>query len=171
MNESGGYETVEPMPNIGKRIKLLRESVPDRTQAEFGVLLGVSRGAVGNWELGRGIKTENLILMAQKTGAPMDWLSGSAGDDDVLPVANVELPPPTKAPDNGPVNFYQIAIDETLRAVGVRVDLSAALAVMIEQVAVSRPPGYPGMSREETTRLITRRRAELILTSQPDRGQ
>jgi DNA-binding transcriptional regulator YiaG len=66
MNESGRRETIPPMPNIGKRIKLLRESVPGRTQADFARLLGVSRGAVGNWELGQGIKRENLVWRAKK---------------------------------------------------------------------------------------------------------
>src|ERR1700743_2694688 len=115
------------MPNIGKRIKLLRESVPERTQADFARLLGVSRGAVGNWELGQGIKTENLILMCQRTGAPLEWLSGTTGADDALPTLGDGAGLDGEA-RSAPVNFYQIAVDETLRAVGVRADLSALLA-------------------------------------------
>jgi transcriptional regulator with XRE-family HTH domain len=162
LNESGHRETIPPMPNIGKRIKLLRESVPGRTQADFARLLGVSRGAVGNWELGQGIKRENLVLVSQKTGASLDWLMGNNGEDDVLPPLDAVV---TLAP----LNIYQVAADETLRVVGVSSERAAQLAVMIEQVASSNPPGFQGMTQEETTRLIVRRLAERILTKPPDR--
>jgi DNA-binding transcriptional regulator YiaG len=162
MNESDRRETVPPMPNIGKRIKLLRESVPGRTQAEFARLLSVSRGAVGNWELGQGIKRENLVLVSQKTGASLDWLMGNNGEDDVLP-------PFDAAAILAPLNIYQVAADETLRAIGVSPERAAKLTAMIEQVASSNPPGFQGMTQEETTRLIVRRLAERILTKPPDR--
>lgn len=71
------------------------------------------------------------------------------------------------APSIDPVNFYQIAINETLLATGVREDLASELAAMIEQVALANPPGFPGMSAEETTRMIVRRRVEKILASLP----
>jgi transcriptional regulator with XRE-family HTH domain len=150
------------MVNIGKRIKLLRESVPGRTQAEFARLLGVSRGAVGNWELGQGIKRENFVLVSQKTGASLDWLMGNNGEDDVLP------PLDTVAVSLAPLNIYQVAADETLRALGVSPERAANLVAMIEQVASSNPPGFQGMTQEETTRLIVRRLAERILTKPPD---
>jgi transcriptional regulator with XRE-family HTH domain len=163
LNESRHRETIPPMPNIGKRIKLLRESVPGRTQADFARLLGVSRGAVGNWELGQGIKRENLVLVSQKTGASLDWLMGNNGEDDVLP------PLDAVAATLAPLNIYQVAADETLRAIGVSSERAAKLTAMIEQVASSNPPGFQGMTQEETTRLIVRRLAERILTEPPDR--
>ena len=150
------------MPNIGKRIKLLRESIPGRTQADFARLLGVSRGAVGNWELGQGIKRENLVLVSQKTGASLDWLMGNNGEDDVLP------PLDAVAATLAPLDIYLVAADETLRAIGVSSARAAKLAAMIEQVASSNPPGFQGMTQEETTRLIVRRLAERILTKPPD---
>jgi transcriptional regulator with XRE-family HTH domain len=152
------------MPNIGKRIKLLRECVPGRTQADFARLLGISRGAVGNWELGQGIKRENLVLVSQKTGASLDWLMGNNGEDDVLPPLDAVAAAATLAPSN----IYQVAADETLRAIGVSSERAAKLAAMIEQVASSNPPGFQGMTQEETTRLIVRRLAERILTKPPD---
>jgi DNA-binding transcriptional regulator YiaG len=161
LNESSHRESIPPMPNIGKRIKLLRESVPERTQADFARLLGVSRGAVGNWELGQGIKRENLVLASQKTGASLDWLMGNNGEDDVLP-------PLDAVAATSPLNIYQVAADETLRAIGVSPERAAKLTAMIEQVASSNPPGFQGMTQEETTRLIVRRLAERILTKPPD---
>jgi len=162
LNESDHRESIPPMPNIGKRIKLLRESVPGRTQADFARLLGVSRGAVGNWELGQGIKRENLVLVSQKTGASLDWLMGNNGEDDVLP------PLDAVAAILAPLNIYQVAADEILRAIGVSPERAAKLTAMIEQVVSSNPPGFQGMTQEETTRLIVRRLAEGILTKPPD---
>jgi transcriptional regulator with XRE-family HTH domain len=163
LNESWQREIIPPMPNIGKRVKLLRESVPGRTQADFARLLGVSRGAVGNWELGQGIKRENLVLVSQKTGASsLDWLMGNNGEDDVLP------PLDAVAATLTPLNIYQVAADETLRAIGVSPERAAKLTAMIEQVASSNPPGFQGMTQEETTRLIVRRLAERILTKPLD---
>jgi transcriptional regulator with XRE-family HTH domain len=161
-NERRYRESIPPMPNIGKRIRLLRDSVPDRTQADFARLLGVSRGAVGNWELGQGIKRENLVLVSQKTGASLDWLMGNNGEDDVLP------PLDAVAATLAPLDIYLVAADETLRAIGVSSERAAKLAAMIEQVASSNPPGFQGMTQEETTRLIVRRLAERILTKPPD---
>jgi transcriptional regulator with XRE-family HTH domain len=162
LNESRHSETIPSMPNIGKRIRLLREYVPGRTQADFARLLGVSRGAVGNWELGQGIKRENLVLVSQKTGASLDWLMGNNGEDVVLP------PLDAVAATLTPLNIYQVAVDETLRAIGVSPEWAAKLTAMIEQVASSNPPGFQGMTQEETTRLIVRRLAERILTKPPD---
>jgi phage repressor protein C with HTH and peptisase S24 domain len=64
---------------IGDRIKSVRE---DRglTQQQFAsVLGGVTRGAVGNWERGQGIKRENLELVARKFEVSFEWLASGRG--------------------------------------------------------------------------------------------
>lgn len=164
MIERTGDDSILPMPNIGNRIKLLRDSVPNRIQEDFARLMGVSRGAVGNWERGKGIKTENLILMSEKTGAPLDWLSGRIGEDDVLPSISQAQPPTVHV---GAPNLLQVAIDETLRATGVRVEFAPDLAAMILQVVDANLPGIAGMTQEEVTRMIVHRRVEQILASPP----
>lgn len=73
MNETEPLVTNDPMANIGGRIKRVRESVPRRTQAEFAALIGVERGAVGNWELGKRPTLENLYQISKKTLVPMEW--------------------------------------------------------------------------------------------------
>jgi transcriptional regulator with XRE-family HTH domain len=73
MNETETLVTNDPMANIGGRIKRVRESVPKRTQAEFAALIGVERGAVGNWELGKRPTLENLYQISKKTLVPMEW--------------------------------------------------------------------------------------------------
>lgn len=44
------------------------------TQDEFARRLGVTRGAVGNWERDQGIKTENLSTISEIFRVPIDWL-------------------------------------------------------------------------------------------------
>jgi transcriptional regulator with XRE-family HTH domain len=71
------------MESIGKRIRKIRLSDPSRTQQEFAAALGVTRGAVGNWELDKGVKRENLLLIAQVTGTSLNWLMTGEGRADV----------------------------------------------------------------------------------------
>lgn len=60
---------------IAARIKKVRAEA-DLTQEGFAARLGdVTRGAVGNWERGLGIKRENLVLIAEKLGVSLEWLA------------------------------------------------------------------------------------------------
>lgn len=63
---------------IGKRLRSLRE---DRklTQAQFASRLGVTRGAVGNWERGLGIKFENIQTVATTFRVSVEWLASGKG--------------------------------------------------------------------------------------------
>lgn len=74
----------EPDKILGDRIRYLREDVLGmKSQAEFGSPLRVTRGAVGNWELGQGIKAENLRKIAQTFGISFDWLATGNGERPV----------------------------------------------------------------------------------------
>lgn len=72
--------------SIGRRITGLRK---DRklTQAEFAQKLGVTRGAVGNWERGQGIKRENLQAIASAFGVSFEWLATGNSSTLGVPVA------------------------------------------------------------------------------------
>lgn len=61
---------------IGARIREVRGTV---TQDAFGKHLGVSRGAVANWERGLGIKRENIQAIAEKFRVPFEWLATGNG--------------------------------------------------------------------------------------------
>lgn len=89
---------------IGQRIKHLR-SVLSLTQQGLADLIEVSRGAVGNWERDEGIKTENLQVIAERTGAAFEWLSMGRGEapqtkDDLTGEAR---PPEFHAPESAAV--------------------------------------------------------------------
>lgn len=67
-----------PMDSVGQRIAYVRAAL-GLSQEAFGKRLGLSRGAVGNWERDQGIKTENLSAISRAFGAPMDWLANGRG--------------------------------------------------------------------------------------------
>lgn len=69
--------------DIGKRIKQVREARGNLSQSEFASKLAkASRGAVGNWERGKGVKRENLEAIATKFGVSFEWLAMGRGAMD-----------------------------------------------------------------------------------------
>jgi transcriptional regulator with XRE-family HTH domain len=82
---------------IGDRIRRLRTEILgiDR-QADFAAELGVSRGAVGNWELGKGVKRANLLRIADRYRISHDWLATGVGSPVARPSleSRMELLPP-----------------------------------------------------------------------------
>jgi len=74
----------------GERFRYLREDVLGiSSQEQFAKELGVERGAVGNWELGGGVKTENLTKIAARYRISLEWLAHGSGErpvsGDVIP--------------------------------------------------------------------------------------
>lgn len=59
---------------IGNRIRQLRAERQISSQV-LADRLGVTRGAVGNWELGKGIKRDNLQKIADEFDVSLDWLT------------------------------------------------------------------------------------------------
>jgi transcriptional regulator with XRE-family HTH domain len=67
---------------IGERIKQIRAE-KGWSGVDLAKRLGVTRGAVGNWELGKGIKRQNLQRIADIARISFDWLAtgrGAPGD-------------------------------------------------------------------------------------------
>jgi phage repressor protein C with HTH and peptisase S24 domain len=90
----------------GARIRKLREEVLGfDSQDEFARFLSkgrteaISRGAVGNWELGKGIKQENLSLVSAKTGVSVDWIANGIGPDP-LPRGHRDSPEAAREAEN-----------------------------------------------------------------------
>lgn len=85
-----------PMGKLANRIKFVRKRAK-LSQERFAEALGtvesvkVTRGAVGNWELGGGISRANLSAIAEKFGVSLDWLESGRG----------ELPQNVNAPAEG----------------------------------------------------------------------
>jgi phage repressor protein C with HTH and peptisase S24 domain len=80
MIESTSFASMRAMQTLGARIKHVREIVMnDLSQAAFAEQIGVTRGALGNWERDKGIKRENIVAIAEKSGVSLDWLLHGVG--------------------------------------------------------------------------------------------
>lgn len=74
--------------DIGKRIRQLRraakltqEQLAERMSMESNEK--ITRGAVGNWELGGGISTENLLALARIFNASVEWIADGVGSPHI----------------------------------------------------------------------------------------
>ncbi|APH71419.1 XRE family transcriptional regulator [Aquibium oceanicum] len=78
---------------IGKRIKYLRTVVLGLSQQAFAARLeSVTRGAVGNWERGEGIKRENIERISEEFDFPFEWLATGRGEKPVPPAWDAAIP-------------------------------------------------------------------------------
>lgn len=102
MIESESFDILQPMSTKGARIKQIRDKM-QLTQQAFAGILGVSRGAVGNWERDQGIKEENIELISEKTGVSYEWLATGRGSMDpnevVAPPADAAVMRQFRIPD------------------------------------------------------------------------
>jgi transcriptional regulator with XRE-family HTH domain len=65
---------------LGERIRYLRKEILGfHRQQDFADRLGVTRGAVGNWEIGTGVKRTTLQLISEEFNVSLVWLSTGAG--------------------------------------------------------------------------------------------
>lgn len=120
---------------IGDRVRHLRINILKMpTQAEFATKLGVSRGAVGNWELGKGIKRENIERISRAYGVSVDWLNRGAGrprDDFTVTIQEkIGLLPPDE------YERFHAEHDAIINAL-----LDSRLAWLRERKAVARKKG------------------------------
>jgi transcriptional regulator with XRE-family HTH domain len=65
--------------SVGDRIRRLRSHELELSQVAFADRLGVSRGAVGNWETGQGIKRASLERIVETFNVSFDWLASGLG--------------------------------------------------------------------------------------------
>jgi len=79
-------EKQAPDRDRGDRIKYVRtELLRIKSQEKFAEILAaesgapITRGAVGNWELGKEVALKNLTLIAEVAGISLDWLAHNAG--------------------------------------------------------------------------------------------
>lgn len=146
------------MNTVAERITYLRQ-MHNRTQAEFAEAVEkqrrsmpdggtdtVSRGAVGNWESGKGISRSNMQAIAEAFGISFDWLvtgRGTPPTPQTIPPALPEL--------RGEARRASVGLPEMNRDLPV---LGTAAAAAIGQGAfqltsdvieyVARPPGLAG---------------------------
>lgn len=65
---------------MNERIRMLRKSL-DYTQQKFADKLGVKRNTVGQWEIGRNVPTDAIILsICREFGVNEEWLRNGTGE-------------------------------------------------------------------------------------------
>ena len=102
--------------NVKDRIRKIRRDL-DLTQQEFADRLGIKRGTIANYELGRNEPVDSVVsLICREFGVNKDWLRDGTGK--------------MYAPDSG----------NELEALVKKYDLTAADQVLIEKY-VSLKPG------------------------------
>lgn len=109
----------EPKIDLSRadRIREVREEVLKvESQEDLSATLGVTRGAVGNWELGKGVKMENLAKLADLAGVSLDWLAYGKGVRLLSDISNV--PEPANAKVLGQVLRSPVKIPQYGTAVG-----------------------------------------------------
>lgn len=151
-----------PMPKIGKRIKRVRKSVNGRTAAEFGRLLGVSRQAVTNWELGKGVSRQNLDKISKFFNIPVGWLMNGPDDGPIpfLDINSASAPAEIARVASGPDFTFEEAV-ELLTAVFQSIGQSDSPETRVEARIVARavirafrtPPTHPRSSLSESEKL------------------
>lgn len=101
---------------LGERIRHLRVEILgiDR-QVDFAERLGVTRGAVGNWEVGKGVKRANLERIAATFEVSIAWLATGSGPPIGKPSvdARLELLPPEEYDQL--YEHFQTMIDNRVR--------------------------------------------------------
>jgi phage repressor protein C with HTH and peptisase S24 domain len=85
MKAAGTSDMFFPMGKLSDRIRFVRKQYK-MSQERFAEALGtvegvkVTRGAVGNWELGKGISRANLAAIAERFKVNLDWLEFGKGE-------------------------------------------------------------------------------------------
>jgi transcriptional regulator with XRE-family HTH domain len=152
LTPSGKIPRMMKAATVGARVKAAREA-RGFSQTSFAAAMGVTRGAVSNWDTGAGITRKNLIRAAEITGASIDWLMTGQGASGVE-VADAgglfhlaDLPPLD-------VDFLEALLSATLAALGLSAEKSAFLARAV--IGAARRPQSEqeaGFGEDLTTRV------------------
>lgn len=75
---------IEPADTLGGRVVQARRAL-GLSQTQLGDMIDKSKGAIGNWEGGQAIPSDQLILIARALHRPIEWfvqgLDGYNGSD------------------------------------------------------------------------------------------
>ncbi len=151
---SGGVRITDTNKETGKRIRFARKWA-GLNQDEVATRMGLSRASISNWELGQGIKRENLVGFAQITGVSAEWLL--TGEPSLAPRGE-------KAPYQAAVLEIDFALLERLMAaafelLGKPAGQSQELAKAILKAAVYPQPG----TQEPPDEALTKRFAQFLI--------
>ena len=105
---------------IGERIHYVRVTKVKARQSDFADRLGVSRGAVANWERGKGAKRENLQRISRTFRVSLEWLATGFGPPVEQP--SLEAKMKMLPPDDYARRYeeFDMLLEMDLRRLGLR---------------------------------------------------
>jgi transcriptional regulator with XRE-family HTH domain len=144
------------MIKIGKRIKRLRMSVPKRTQGQFAKLLGVERGAVGNWERGKGISRDNIEKMSTSCRVPTGWIMSGPDEGPIPFIGGEEIIVQAAGDPSLRDEEAEAIISWTIQALGREPEAEARILARAVLRAYRTPPTPPlsALSLDERRKFV-----------------
>lgn len=132
------------MKTRADRIRYLRtEILGNLSQVELSLKLGLSRGAIGNWELGGGVKAQNLAKLAAAAGTTVDWIERNVGEPPAPRSAPFDTSWKKKVivPSSGDSACMEAVIDGMIGALGFQDSRAQALKKVLRKVLVAPVAG------------------------------
>lgn len=149
----------------GERIKYVRKELLNLTsQEEFAELLAsatgttLTRGAVGNWELGKDVGLDNLKAISELAHVSIDWLAYNAGERPTIAMIQAKMA------KEGAIRTDEQILGMLRRIEGLsETDIQVAFAV-IKNALAAKQAGSAQVGFDDPPPPATRRRV-----SQPSR--
>jgi transcriptional regulator with XRE-family HTH domain len=150
----GGGRIRDANKETGERIRFARKWA-GLNQDEVSIRIGLSRASVSNWELGQGIKRENLVRFAEVVGVSAEWLI--TGEASLAPRGE-------KASDQQPI--LEIDVVQLERLTGAAFELLGKPPAQSRELAkaILKAALYPQSgAREPHDEALTKRLARFLI--------
>lgn len=140
----------------GERIRFARKWAA-LNQDEVASRMRLSRASVSNWELGQGIKRENLVSFAQIVGVSAEWLM--TGEPNLAPKGD-------RASDQASAPTSAIDVVQLERLIAAAFELLGKPAVQSEELAraILKAAAFPQSGAQEPQdEALTKRLAQVLI--------
>ena len=96
----------QPDPARGERMRVARDHA-GHSQQKVSALIGADKSSVYQWEIGRSLLADALLLYAQACGVRPEWLL--TGEGDMVPNEPRRAPPPEVWAEFSATTEFQLA--------------------------------------------------------------
>jgi DNA-binding transcriptional regulator YiaG len=142
---------------LAERLKHIRyETFPRKVkQAELALYLGVSRGAVGNWESSGNIDRDNALKVCELVpGCTMEWLlQGKGSQPPKMAWSQAPALMQKTAPNSGQLDEILQVVEWTYQALGHDEDEAAVLAGFLREIVQAPRSGAAAENPQLALRL------------------
>lgn len=144
------------MKTMADRIKHVRNTVLLLSQEELADQLGVSRGSVGNWELGGGIARKNLSALAVLAGCSMEWIESGRGQPpaEKTHAAQALISAKAQPSPTATEEHFDAVVQGMLAAFGVTGRHAVELEKLLEKVLAEPVTGRTGQDTAAARRTL-----------------